>query len=135
MKRLFQLSLLFLILCGVFALSGCRKEAPAPAPAAINKVGGDTIAMSIFYAGHPGSNREKDFVTFLEGHFTKVATGDLADFDGSQSAGFDVTILDYDGDGFESPRPRISSLTSPVVTMGVTGAFICDQQSLKTGYL
>jgi hypothetical protein len=94
------------------------------------------IDISIYYAGHPKTKREKDFVALLSHCFTQVETGDLADYNGSQSEGFDVTILDYDGDGFESPRPRIPrDFSKPVVTMGVTGAFICGQLNLKMDYL
>ena len=113
-----------------------------PEPGQANNAGvfieKDKIGLKIFYAGHPGTVREKDFVEFLGEHFYKVRTGDLAEFDGSQSEGFDVTILDYDGDGFKSPRPTISvDFSRPLLTMGVTGAHICSRSRLapKLDYL
>jgi len=94
------------------------------------------IDLRILYAGHPDSAREKDFVQFLKEHFVGVATGDLAGFKEKHAKGFDVIILDYDGDGSKAPRPRLSSeYTRPTVTVGVAGALICGSVSLKTGYL
>ncbi len=93
-------------------------------------------SLRILYVGHPGSEREGDFVEFLREHFVLVETGDLAKFREGQTEGFDVTILDYDGDGFESPKPGLSrEYSRSTVTVGVVGAFICDSAQLKTGYL
>ena len=92
--------------------------------------------LRILYVSNPGSDRAKDFEDFLKKHFATVKTDDLKAFRETDSNSFDVTILDYDGDGFKAPRPQISpDFSRPVVTVGVTGAFICDQLSLKTGYL
>ena len=79
-----------------------RPEQEPPAPPA-------KIATRILYAGRPGSDREKDFVEFLGKYFTHVETGDLAAFGDKSANGFDVAILDYDGDGkdaFNFPRPE-----------------------------
>jgi hypothetical protein len=93
------------------------------------------VDLRVFYAGHPGSQREADFAGFLRQHFRDVATGDLAGFNGRQADGFDVVLLDYDGDGFKSPRPSLpETYTRPTVTIGVAGAFICSQRQLKIGY-
>jgi hypothetical protein len=108
--------------------------------------------LRILYAGRPGSDREKDFLGFLKKHFDVVQTGDLTRFDGSQSEGFDVTILDYDGDGFKAPRPTLRPrfldesveisrpmpgplFARPLITVGVAGGLMCDRWGLKTGYL
>ena len=81
--------------------------------------------LRILYTGHPGSNREKDFVGFLRKHFKTVETGDFKTFKNSDAEGFDVTILDYDGDSFKAPRPSITdTFVKPVVTVGVVGAFM-----------
>ena len=94
------------------------------------------MGLRILYVGHPGSAREKDFVGFLSTHVVEVKTADLAEFDGQQTAGFEVMILDYDGDGFKAPRPRLSrEYARPTVTVGVIGAFICGSLRLKSGYL
>ncbi len=92
--------------------------------------------LSIFYAGHPGSDREKDFLQFLRAHFRQVDSGDLAKFDGSQAARSDVVLLDYDGDGFKAPHPKLpANYSRPTLTLGVAGALICSQLGLKSGYM
>ena len=94
------------------------------------------IDLRILYVGHPATERQKDFTQFLNKYFKQVQTGDLKEFSEDQANGFDVVILDYDGDGFKSPRPQLSrQYARPTVTVGVTGAFICSQMRLKTGYL
>jgi hypothetical protein len=94
------------------------------------------LNLSVFYAGHPGSAREADFLQFLSAHFRQVDSGDLAKFDGSQAAKADVVLLDYDGDGFQAPRPMLPrDYSRPTVTLGVIGGFICNQLGLKTGYM
>jgi len=139
-----------LILLALAALPGCKKQGepvePAPAPSepnaqmpAVETEAVDADAdkdFRILYAGHPGSEREGDFIQFLRRHFGTVETGDLEKFAEAQCDGFDVTILDYDGEGFEAPRPRISEQFSrPLVTVGVPGGLMCSQWRLKTGYL
>lgn len=96
----------------------------------------DKIGLRILYVGHPDSAREKDFVSFLTKQFKAVETADLKDFNEGQTDGFDVTILDYDGDGFKAPRLRISTnFSRPVITVGVAGALMSGRWNLKTGYL
>jgi hypothetical protein len=93
-------------------------------------------ALRILFAGHPGSAQEKEFAQFLSKHFAHVATTDLKGYREDQSDDFDVTILAYDGDGFKSPRPSLSrDFSRPLLTVGVTGAFICGNLGLKTNYL
>lgn len=114
-------------------------------------------ALKILYAGPPGSDREKDFVQFLGQHFETVKTADLnafaqTGFKEEDAEGFDVTILDYDGDGFNAPslmvRPRFLDesakdsrstaglwFTRPLITVSVAGGLMCSRWGLKTGYL
>jgi hypothetical protein len=95
----------------------------------------DRIPLKLLYAGKPGSDREKDFVAFLKEHFSDVQTGDFAKFTGQQADGFDVALLDWDGDAFQGPHPAIAAdYARPTVTIGVAGAFVCSQRGLKTGY-
>jgi hypothetical protein len=135
-------------------LPGCGKQdEPASSPSesnagttpeAANKPSLDALMsgapdagsdLRILYAGHPGSEREADFVTFLREHFDAVETTDLAAFEESQCDGFDVTILDYDGNGYGAPRPSISQRFSrPLVTVGVAGGLMSSNWRLKTGY-
>lgn len=93
-------------------------------------------SLRILYAGHPGSEREADFVQFLNRQFGAIETTDLAAFRESQCDGFDVTILDYDGNGLNAPRATLSrQFSRPVITMGVAGALMGAEWGLKTGYL
>jgi hypothetical protein len=140
-------ALLVLLLAGA---GSHAQSASAPPAAEVSK-------LRILFVGHPGSEREKDFVQFLGQHFEIVKTADLnafaqAGFKDQDAEGFDVTILDYDGDGFKAPRPRIvprfldfdvrSSpslagrwFSRPLITVGVAGGLMCSQWGLKTGYL
>ena len=98
------------------------------------------IGLRILYAGHQGSAREKDFVTFLANYFIEVRTAELKKFTAIQSTGCDVMILDYDNEDLGSfPEPLFIELSKgyyrPTLTIGVTGATICGRLKLKTGYL
>jgi hypothetical protein len=92
--------------------------------------------LKILYAGRPGSDREKDFVGFLRKYFDVVRTGNLETFQEADTQGFDVTLLDWDWNESEGPRPKISeSFARPIITLGVPGGMICNEWRLKTGYL
>lgn len=112
----------------------------------------EKIGLRILYAGHSGTAREKDFVDFLSAYFKEVKTADLAQFiennklEGKgplikkelsdRSDGFDVIILDYDSDGAKMPQVKLpESYTRATVTLGLTGALLCRNLKLKTGYL
>lgn len=113
-----------MLVIGACALSASAQPQPAK------------IDLKVLYAGHPGSDREKEFVEFLKQHFTEVSTDDLAKFTGASAGKFDVVLLDYDGDGFKSPMPNISgNYTKPTVTLSVTGGLLCSRMRLKTGYM
>jgi len=99
------------------------------------------IDLAIIYYGDLKSDRGKDFVAFLTEHFTKVGQGELTAF-GKQEAGrYDVAILDYDELKVVNkqirmpPIPFDSSYSHPTMTLGATGALVCDRLRLKTGYL
>ena len=113
---------------GVCAITACSaQEQTQTAPAG-------KINLRILYAGHPDSEREKDFVSFLREHFQAVRTGDLAKFADPGPQDADVIILDYDGDGFDAPRVGFAKgYARPTITVGVAGAHIC--RNLKTDYL
>jgi len=116
----------------VVLLAATRSRAQSqPAPAA-----GEISKLRVLYAGHPGSDREKDFVSFLKKYFEVVQTGNLQTFQETDTQGFDVTLLDWDTNDFEGPRPKISeSFARPMITLGVPGGLICSEWRLKTGYL
>ena len=99
------------------------------------------IDLRVIYFGHPHTPRAKDFVGFLEEHFSKVGQGDLDTFRESEAASYDVTILDYDQlkvvtNHIQMPKIIVSKQYSrPTVTIGATGAMVCERLRLKTGYL
>lgn len=107
--------------------------------------GADTASpktdVRVIYFGHLQSARAQDFVGFLEKHFSKVGQGDLDTFRESEAAGYDVTILDYDEvkvvtNHIQMPKTIVSKkYLRPTVTIGATGALVCEQLGLKTGYL
>jgi hypothetical protein len=98
----------------------------------------DKIDLRILYAGLLETDRAKDFVSFLAAYFEKVETTDYLTFKETESAGFDVTIIDHDGlDSDESKALfKLShQYTHAAIAVGVPGALICSQISLKTAYL
>jgi GrpB-like predicted nucleotidyltransferase (UPF0157 family) len=118
---------------------GCKKDQPQEAQQAVKLQKTDTsekIDLHILYAGLPNTDRTKDFVDFLKAHFRQVEATDYNTFPGSHALDFDVAIIDYDGADTRAPRPNIShEYARATITVGVPGAFICSQLSLKTGYL
>lgn len=138
-------------------LSACKDKAPAssqsdtaaglptktspqtPAPAVAS---GEKIPLKILYVGLPGTDREKDFVSFLSANFAQVNAADLDAFKEEQTQDSDVVILDKDGIqwGSEGGRPlsdlRVSNAyTKPTVSLGIPGAFWTSRMNLKTGYM
>ena len=113
----------------LLAITISQAQSPsAPATGEISK-------LRILYAGHPGTDREKDFVGFLKKYFDVVQTGNLKTFKEADAEGFDVTLLDWDWNAFEEPGPKISeSFSRPVVTLGTAGALMCRSWHLKTAY-
>jgi hypothetical protein len=92
--------------------------------------------LKILYAGLLDTDRAEDYVGFLGKHFKTVETTDYKSFTGSEAAGFDVTIIDYDGTDRRAPRLRLPrDYTKATITVGVPGAHLCSGLSLKTGYL
>jgi len=98
----------------------CRSESP--------DAGGDKIALRVLYIGSPGTSREKDFVGFLEKHFTKVGKGSVEEFHEERADGFDVVIV-------RMPGLRVSSkYTRPTMTLAAPGASVCGRLGLKAGH-
>jgi hypothetical protein len=116
-----------------WCLGTCAAESGETAPA--------KIGLRVIYFGHLQSPRAKDFVQFLGGHFAKVEQGDLDTFREAEAATYDVTILDYgelkivDNRIQLPPNPVSRQYSHPTVTIGATGALICNRMGLKTGYL
>ncbi len=96
----------------------------------------EKIELRILYAGLPNTERAKDFVDFLTKHFKEVETTDYNTFKGDKTAGFDVTIIDYDGQDTRAPLPPVSrEYSRATITVGSPGAKLGNRFSLKTGYL
>jgi hypothetical protein len=55
----------------------------------------EPIDLKVLYAGNPGSDREKDFKSFLEDHFAQVATTHYGKFREEDAKGYDVVIFDW----------------------------------------
>ena len=110
--------------------TGSQAQSPsAPAASEMSK-------LRILYAGHPGTDREKDFVGFLKMYFDVVQTGNLQTFKEADTQGFDVTLLDWDWNDIKGPKPTVSEgFSRPVVTIGVPGGLIGRRWRLKTGYM
>jgi hypothetical protein len=100
-------ALLVILLAGTWSRAQSQS---APAIAEVSK-------LRILYAGHPGSDREKDFVQFLGPHFSTVKTADLSTFTENDAKDFDVTILDYDGT-VQAPCEDFAAFSRPLITVG-----------------
>ena len=67
------------------------------------------IPLRVLYVGLPGTERQKDFVTFLGKHFTQVDTANYNTFKEEQTRDCDVAILDKDGLEWAPLDIRVSS--------------------------
>jgi len=119
----------------LWAVTGFFPPASFAATDSYDRAAPGKIALSVLYAGHPGSAREKDFVSFLDRHFKKVGTTALKTFAEAEAKGFDVVIMDYDGRCTRAPRPKLSrGYTRATVSVAGVGALIGSSLHLKAGY-
>jgi hypothetical protein len=111
----------------------------------------EPIDLKVLYAGHPGSDREKDFVAFLGRHFVKVGTADYRTFAADRARGYDVVVLDWtsiyprDKDGkvaeritrMDSPTPPKlpEGYDRPTVLIGAAAGYVTMTMSLKINWL
>src|SRR4030042_1680933 len=97
-RRISLSSVAAVLLMILLVSAGNHAQSPSAPPAtAVSK-------LRILYAGHPGSEREKDFVDFLKKYFDVVQTGNLQTFKEADTQGFDVTLLDWDTNRYEGPQ-------------------------------
>ena len=109
----------------------------------VRKGGGAKVPLKILYVGIPGTERTKDFVTFLSKNFAEVKTADLGAFKEEEAKGSDVVILDKDGIewGGRGDTPPLSALklsdkyAKATISLGIPGAFLTSAMRLKTGYM
>jgi hypothetical protein len=124
--------LVLTLLAGISCWAGCERAEGAEAV---------KINLSVAYYGQLQSARGKDFVSFLNQHFTKVNQCELISFNPKEAAACDVALLDYDELKIVTnhiqmpPIPFDSSYSRPMMTLGATGAMVCQRLRLKTGYL
>jgi hypothetical protein len=100
------------------------------------------ITLGVLYAGVLDSPRTADFKEFLESHFTKVGTVELATLDRKAAEGYDVVIVDspspFKGDnGFELPKAGDLDLdfTRPTILMGAAGGKVLRSLQIKLDWL
>ncbi len=107
----------------------------------------EPFAVRVLYSGNPGSDREKDFVSFLEKHFAKVGKADYRKFTKDQAKGYNVVVFDWtsiyprdkDGkikkefNGLNSPAPPALSeqYDRASILIGAAGGFLAGQLGLK----
>ncbi len=144
------------VLLAISSCWGCRDKEPEPEPAeqVAESSAPETVAetttvpqerpavspgkipLRVLYVGLPGTERQKDFVTFLGKHFTQVDTGDYNTFQEEQTKDCDVAILDKDGLEWKPLDIRVSSRYSrATMSLGVPGAFWVRSVSRKMGYM
>ena len=111
----------------------------------------EKLGVRVLYAGNPGSDRAKDFVSFLGQHFATVSETNYEKFRQSEVNGFDVVIFDWtsiyprdkDGKlaqtttGLHSPKPpRLSAeFDRPAILIGAAGGSLAGSLRLKIDWL
>ena len=107
----------------------------------------ERIPVRVLYCGNPGSQREADYHSFLERHFSKVTCRNLNAFKETNADGHDVVIFDwtngYDGAG-EIDFDKWDTLNAPFLTrkflrptilIGRAGGQIAARLNLKIDWL
>jgi hypothetical protein len=107
------------------ALAGAPQQ-PAPQqlarPAASHAATDPKQRLAILYAGCPGTEREKDFVAFLNEHFVKVETTSLGSLSPKTAAPYDVVIADWK-ERYKYVDGRATEYTSGTSAFGITEEF------------
>jgi hypothetical protein len=97
--------------------------------------------LRVIYFGELKSARGKDFVSFLESHFVKVGSGELAKFRPAAANDYDVVIMDYGEVKVANNRIQLPDVpfgkgySRPTMMLGASGALMCGNMGLKTAYL
>ena len=129
MKHFFAVSIIVALL---IAPCGGGQEASAESK----------ISLRILYAGMPDTARQKDFVSFLSGHFAEVKSVDFSSFTAEQADESDVVILDKDGIQWASrdggnPLSDLrlgKDYSRATLALGIPGTFLYDRMGLKLDY-
>jgi hypothetical protein len=81
--------------------------------------------LKVLYAGEPGSDREKDFVSHLGMHFTKVGKAAYQRFTEDQAKGYDVVIFDW---GWIYPRDKSGKIDTQSSSLNLPSAPALSQR-------
>jgi len=111
----------------------------------------EPINLKILYAGNPGSDRAKDFVSFLEKHFTKVSSTDFGKFQEADAKEYDVVLFDWTSiyprnkegkidnsvGNFTMPQaPNLSpAFAKATILIGAAGGMVAGNRQLKINWL
>lgn len=113
--------------------------------------GAEPIPLKVLYAGNPGSDRAKDFVSFLEKHFVKTGSADFGKFKEADANSYDVVLFDWtsiyprDKAGkidnslrniSMPPAPQLSAkFAKATILIGAAGGQIAGPRQLKINWL
>jgi hypothetical protein len=111
----------------------------------------EPINLKVLYAGNTGSDRAKDFVSFLEKHFAKVGSADFGKFREADAKDYDVVLFDWTsiyprnkegkidnsaGNITMPPAPNLSpDFTKPTILIGAAGGQVAGTRQLKINWL
>jgi len=111
----------------------------------------EPIKLKVLYAGNSGSDRAKDFVSFLEKHLIKVGSVDFGKFQEADAKDFDVVLFDWTsiyprdkegkinnslGNIIMPPAPHLSAdFAKPTVLIGAAGGQVAITRQLKINWL
>ncbi len=119
----------------VFAtlLSATLSTAVLGQDANLASVARDKIGIKVLFAGDPGTERTKDFLTFLGRHFSQVRFADIEQHAHAGSAGHDVIILDS-----ANYRTKTRGLSRddgrPTILVGTFGGMLGSRWKLRTNW-
>jgi len=111
----------------------------------------ETIQLRVLYAGNSGSERAKDFVSFLQKHFAKVGSVQFGKFKESDAKEYDVVVFDwtsiYPRDKTGKIDNKVGNIKSPTpprlsqdfarasVLIGAAGGQLAQSRKLKIDWL
>jgi len=111
----------------------------------------EPIKLKVLYAGNSGSDRAKDFVSFLEKHFAKVGSVDFGKFQEADAKDYNVVLFDWtsiyprDKEGKINnslgsitmpPGPHLSAdFAKPTILIGAAGGQVAGTRQIKINWL
>jgi len=111
----------------------------------------EPIKLKVLYAGNSGSDRAKDFASFLEKHFAKVGAVDFGKFQEADAKDYDVVLFDWTsiyprdkegkinnslGNIIMPPAPHLSAVfAKPTILIGAAGGQVAGTRQIKINWL